>query len=133
LAAIQFPRSLIFLALASLPLLLAGKCRDDNPLDPVEEEEEFTTNITLSMSSEETVCIHLFAPGETFPCCQICPPGFTRQTVVTLKRGSSVTFRAGRNGQILDSQSCRVTGEEGDVFSVRWIGAGLVCGFGFGG
>jgi hypothetical protein len=46
-------------------------------------------------------------------------------------RGSTLVFRAGRNGEILDEQSCRVSTATGTTFVVEWIGAGLDCGLGF--
>jgi hypothetical protein len=46
-------------------------------------------------------------------------------------RGSSLVFRAGRNGVILDTQSCRVSTGTGTILRVRWIGAGLQCSTGF--
>lgn len=103
-------------------------CTEEEVTAPEEEEEEeFTTNISLT--SGDVDCVHLFAPGENFPCCQVCPSGtFSRTTVMTLKQGNSYTFRVGRNGQILATTSCRVIGTQDSGYNVLWSTAGeLLC------
>jgi hypothetical protein len=73
----------------------------------------------------------MLLPGEDFPLGKICGSRASRDTFLTVKRGGSYVFRAGRNEVILDEQSCQVsTGTEKRLF-VIWLGAGLECGLGF--
>jgi hypothetical protein len=115
-------------------LVLEGGSCDDSP-NPLAEGEELRANIELRESAlEQGECIHLFAPGEDFPCCQVCRAagfGGSRNVSMDVTRGSTLVFRAGRNGEVLDEQSCRVSTGTGSVFIVEWIGAGLDCGLGF--
>ena len=127
-------RIMLVLLLMTLPLVQAGTCSDDdtsNPLDP--EDQEFTTNVSLLLAHQQfTECLHLFSPGEDFPCCQVCPGGFAGRTVaMTLKNGSSYTFRAGRNGEILAEKSCTVRGGRNDEYQVTMLSGGLDCTGGF--
>ncbi len=62
--------------------------------------------------------IHLFGPDETFPCCQVQP--LTERTIfVTVKAGDKITFKAGRNGNILKTVQCTANTSSGKV--VKWI------------
>ena len=114
-------------------VLEAGSC-DDSP-NPLAEGEEFHASIELRETGlEDGECIHLFAPGEDFPCCQVCRTGTVggaRNVSMDVTRGSSLVFRAGRNGEILDEQSCRVSTGTATILIVEWLGAGLECGLGF--
>lgn len=124
--------------LVVLPVLFvflqASGCGDDTA-NPLAEGEEIRADIQLAETGlTDGECIHLFAPGENFPCCQVCRVGDVsgfRNVSMDVTRGSSLVFRAGRNGEILDEQSCRVSTGTGTLFRVEWIGAGLVCGLGF--
>lgn len=114
-------------------VLEAGSC-DDSP-NPLAEGEEFRASIELQETGlADGECIHLFAPAEDFPCCQVCRvqnvPG-SRSVSMDVTRGSTLVFRAGRNGEILDEESCRVSTATGTLLIVSWIGAGLDCGVGF--
>lgn len=127
-------RTVHVLLLLALPLIQAGTCSDDdtsNPLDP--GDLEFTTNVNLLLAHQQfSECLHLFAPGEDFPCCQVCPGGFAGRTVaMTLKNGSSYTFRAGRNGELLAEKSCTVRGGRNDTYQVTMLSGGLDCTGGF--
>lgn len=110
----------ILLPLVCLPLLMAGKCLDSdtNPLDPA-EQEEFVRSVELIFTTSTTQCLHLLAPGEDFPTGQLCSDGTVnvrRSSVpLTLKVGRSYTFRAGRQGQILQSITCELI--EGPSFT----------------
>jgi hypothetical protein len=129
----QWTWKLVFLPVQFV-LLQASGCGDDSP-NPLAEGEEVRATIELRETAlEEGECIHLFAPGEDFPCCRICRTGAVggaRTVSMDVTRGSSLVFRAGRNGEILDEQSCRVSTASGSLFAVEWIGAGLDCGLGF--
>lgn len=117
----------------SFVFLQASGC-GENTENPLAEGEEFLATIELRETALEAgECIHLFAPGEDFPCCQVCRTGGAGSRGVSMEvtRGSSLVFRAGRNGEILDEQSCRVSTGTGTVLIVEWIGAGLDCGVGF--
>ena len=119
----------LLLPLLLAPLVMASVCSksSESVLDP--SPDEFTKNVELR--SLEEICVHMFAPGEDFPCCQVCK-GF-RTTVMNLTRQQTYTFRAGRNGEELDTQVCRAVGAESDAFIVFWNGASLSCEDGFSG
>ena len=128
-------RCSVFLIFACLPLLLANECSDDEVITALEEEEEeFDANVRLSASGlAERECIHLFGPGETFPCCQVCnrETAATRRSIlVHMKKGNTVIFTAGRNEQFLASTGCRVAGGPDSFYEVRWS-PGWICGAGF--
>ena len=131
-------RSRVTWKLVFVPVLFvflqASGCGDDTA-NPLAEGEEIRASIELTETGlEPDECIHLFAPGEDFPCCQVCRTGSvggSRTVSIDVTRGSTLLFRAGRNGEILDEQSCRVSTEAGTIFRVTWIGAGLECGLGF--
>jgi hypothetical protein len=127
----------VLLLPAMIVLLQASSCNDTE--NPLAEGEEFLAAVNLSDISPfdpAQGCIHLFAPGETFPCCQVCNSAISVASRnvpggMNVKRGSSYVFRAGRNGVILDEQSCRVSTGSGTSLGVSWTGAGLDCGLGF--
>lgn len=117
--------SLLPLVLA--PLVMASLCKNTNESVLNPSPDEFAATVTLTNPAVD--CVHLFAPGEDFPCCQVC--NSERTVVMNLTRQETYTFRAGRNGEELDTQLCRAVGAQGDEFTVLWQGAGLTCRDGF--
>ncbi|HJU87347.1 MAG TPA: hypothetical protein VJ788_08275, partial [Gemmatimonadota bacterium] len=129
------------LLLSSVVVLVQGGSCGDETDNPLAVGEEFRASVTLvahdgiSGGIAQGECIHLFAPGEDFPCCQVCRPvdagRVFRQTFLNVKRGESYTFRAGRNGVELGVKTCTVSTRDVDFLEVVWIGPLLECGAGF--
>ena len=110
------------------PVLSAGECSEDksNPL----EADEFTAVVDLL--NERSDPIHIFAPGEDFPCCRVDPQSI-RNVTMTLKPGSSYTFRAGRLGAELARVSCTVprTATGSERYAIFWEGDRVSCPLGW--
>jgi hypothetical protein len=129
------------LLLSSVVILVQGGSCGDETDNPLAVGEEFRASVTLvahdgiSGGIATGECIHLFAPGEDFPCCQVCRPPDVgrvfRQTFMNVKRGDSYIFRAGRNGVELGVKTCTVSTRDVDFLEVVWIGPLLECGAGF--
>lgn len=107
-------RRLRGLALAVLLTSVAG-CSSD----PTEHSgDEFSLEVGL-INGDVLLGqpIHLFGPGETFPCCRVDPLS-TREIFKTVKVGDKLTFQAGRSGSILKSVQCTVNNTAGKI--VKW-------------
>jgi hypothetical protein len=103
-------------AAAALMLSFASGC--DNAGSNTGTGEEFSIQVGL-INGDALIGnpIHLFAPGETFPCCRVNQLE-TRNVTLTVKSGQKVTFQAGRSGTVLKSVQCTVNGAAGKI--VRW-------------
>ncbi|HET6637249.1 MAG TPA: hypothetical protein VFH82_00495 [Gemmatimonadota bacterium] len=122
-------------------VLEGGSCGGDETDNPLAVGDEFRASVTLvahdGINGGIAVgeCIHLFAPGEDFPCCQVCRPQDVgrvfRQTFMNVKRGDSYTFRAGRNGVELGVKTCTVSTRDVNFLEVVWFGPLMECGAGF--
>ena len=132
--------TLLFLP-AMVLVLEGGSCGDETD-NPLAVGDEFRADVKLYAAGGASTggiaqgeCIHLFAPGEDFPCCQVCRPvdvgTVFRQTFLNVKRGDSYTFRAGRNGLELAVKTCTVSTRDITFLEVYWIGPLLECGAGF--
>lgn len=86
--------------------------------------------IDVDLVNGDQAPVHLFVGGETFPCCQVQAGGSRRASNLDVVEGRSVEFRAGRNGEILATASCRVVRSLSieTTPTVTWTGQGLVCG-----
>ena len=118
----------LIIALA-LPLLIGAKCGDgvQAPTNGV-TDDVYTTVVDLV--NQEGQAVHLFAPGEDFPCCRVTeglPTASIRNISMQLQRGKSYTFRAGRNGTIVDTVSCKSEGKEDFPHSVYFSSGNLRC------
>jgi hypothetical protein len=118
------------------PFLTASVCGggSESILDPSADEFDKTVDL-FNDDGLESSCVHVFAPGETFPCCQVCTSSQgmagQRTVVMHLVRQQRYEFRAGRNGEILATKSCKASGAESERFRVDWNGSGLRCRDGF--
>lgn len=81
-------------------VLVGGDCDSSGP--PTTRDR---ADIAITLRNSDALPVHLFAPGETFPCCQIAPGG-TRPLTLNLGNGDDVTFAAGRNEQLIASGRC---------------------------
>jgi len=63
--------------------------------------------------------IHMFAPGETFPCCQVPQLEWRDIQVTKHKANTQITFSVGRNGNVLKSVSCTVKDPDNKI--VKWV------------
>lgn len=101
--------------------LLAPVCETGGP------GSSDTVTLSVQHVNADVQPIHLFGQGETFPCCQVVA-GASRTREYSIARGTSLVFRAGRNGEIVGSISCTVDlASSGDTATVTWTGAGLGC------
>jgi hypothetical protein len=92
-------------------------------------EKPFTTfSVTVERANTESQAIHILAPGEDFPAGRVNANSLISSTM-QLEEDASVTFRAGRNGAVLQTISCKVVGDEEDNYQIEWNGgsAGLQC------
>jgi len=98
-------------------ILLASAACGDPPTEHT-PGEEFSVKVGLINGDANIgLPIHLFGPGEDFPCCQVAQLG-NRDFFGTAKVGDKMTFRAGRSGSILKTVECTVNNNAGKV--VRW-------------
>lgn len=111
--------SIIFLGLLSLPVLVAGTCREQREVVGIEH----TVNLTLR--NQDVLPTHLFAGAEDFPCCQVAVGG---NRDVELPSRGSLLLKAGRNQTILPggSLTTEITQAEFDAGQATriWLGNG---------
>lgn len=62
----------------------------------------------MTLNNLDSTPVHMFSPGETFPCCQLNAGG-ARSVTVRYEVGAStgIQFSAGRNGVIGATTTCR--------------------------
>jgi hypothetical protein len=94
------------LLLLPLIALLSSACETSLVEDIFATDDE-DRPIDIFLRNLDTQNVHLFSRGEGFPCCQVAPNG-TRSVRVLARPGEVIEFQAGRNGQIIDTQSCTV-------------------------
>ena len=69
-------------------------------------------SVTAELTNSSRENTHIFAEGETFGPGNRLAPGEKRRVAVTMKPDGSVTFKAGRNGQVMATKTWR--GNPGD-------------------
>jgi hypothetical protein len=69
-------------------------------------------SVTAELTNSSRENTHIFAEGETFGPGNRLAPGEKRRVAVTMKSDGSVTFKAGRNGQVMATKTWR--GNPGD-------------------
>lgn len=110
----------VLLILAAL--LASGACGNKNDLTGADQ-----VTLSIRLVNGDVLPTHLFGAGETFPCCQVAAGG-NRTLTESLRRGTTRSYQAGRNGEILASVSCRVDlASTGETVSVTWNGTALAC------
>ena len=57
---------------------------------------------------DATTNVHLFTPGEDFPCCQVAPRLIRDVDLSGVSTNEDLTFSVGRNGVILKAVTCTV-------------------------
>ena len=65
--------------------------------------------MTAELTNGSREYTHIFTDGETFGPGNRLAPGEKRKVTVTMKSDGSVTFKAGRNGQVLATKTWRGT------------------------
>jgi hypothetical protein len=65
------------------------------------------TSISAELTNNSRENTHIFADGETFGPGNRLAPGEKRRVAVTMKPDGSVTFKAGRNGQVMATKTWR--------------------------
>lgn len=104
-----------------------GEC-DTDTTDPTDVE------ISVRLENLDTPLIgqpvHIFAPGETFPAGRL-DVGEFRVVTLTVAEDESISFQAGRSGNILTTKSCTYTGNPGANRKVTWGGSSLSCSSGW--
>lgn len=100
------------LGVAAAVLLVSAAC-GDGPSDAGNSIQVGLINGDSNLGQP----IHLFGPGDDFPCCRVDPLS-TLDVFLTVKSGDQVTFRAGRSGTILATVQCTVNNFAGKI--VRW-------------
>jgi hypothetical protein len=70
------------------------------------------SSVTAELTNSSRENTHIFAEGETFGPGNRLAPGEKRRVAVTMKPDGSVTFKAGRNGQVMATKTWR--GNPGD-------------------
>lgn len=114
-------------ALLLLLTLLSLGCDGLGAVDVVELIE-----VTFANDVSNNDSIHIFGPGEGFDASNRLDPGQVR--IATFRqefdRGerATLTFTAGRNGQVLATAGCVVQRTFGTGALVLWDGGALVCG-----
>jgi len=110
-------------ALVLLVVMVVGCSTGLLSSDPPSE-----THRVLLINADETLAIHIFRSDESFaPSNRIEPEG-SRSVEMLLVHGTQITFRAGRDGEILASVGCEpFFGEEALLPAVAWGGGGLSC------
>lgn len=99
-------------------LVLTAACGDSGLIQ--EPDGDGKIQITIGLINGDALAgnpIHLFGPGEDFPCCQVPQLG-NRDVYANVKEGDKLTFRAGRSGNILKSVTCTVQATNNKI--VRW-------------
>lgn len=90
-----------------------GACaHEGNP--PTQPHEIYT----VQMVNDDVTAVHLLAPGEDLPTGRV-EPGLARSVSVEFP-GLAVTFRAGRNGEIIASLVCGTTATNEEPGIVVW-------------
>ena len=71
-----------------------------------------SSSVTAELTNRSRENTHIFTEGETFGPGNRLAPGEKRRVAVTMKSDGSVTFKAGRNGQVMATKTWR--GNPGD-------------------
>ena len=71
-----------------------------------------SSSVTAELTNSSRENTHIFTEGETFGPGNRLAPGEKRRVAVTMKSDGSVTFKAGRNGQVMATKTWR--GNPGD-------------------
>jgi hypothetical protein len=79
-------------------------------------ESAAASSVTAELTNSSRENTHIFAEGETFGPGNRLAPGEKRRVAVTMKPDGSVTFKAGRNGQVIATKTWH--GNPGDTSRV---------------
>ena len=92
----------------TLPVLMANECfEDDGAGEDILDPGPDRFSVVVSMENRGDQPVHIFAPGEDFPCCRV-EAGGVRNKTMTVERSTNVVFRAGRSQQIVATETCTV-------------------------
>lgn len=87
--------------IGSFLVLFAGPCDDDG--GPTDNDGD--ADVTVVLRNDAAIPVHLFGPGEDFPCCRL-ESGANRQITLVLRENEQANFSAGRNGDVIDTITC---------------------------
>ena len=83
---------------------------------PVASGQTAARAVTAELTNRSRENTHIFADGESFGPANRLAPGEKRKVSVSMKPDGSVTFKAGRNGQVMATETWR--GAPGDTSRV---------------